>query len=67
MSVGGATPCRRRGPFTTIAGIDIDDVVRKATVTDINAKQRSSILTDVIVVRMGVEVIGRILIRPSAW
>ena len=50
MSVDGAAPCRRLGPSSTFAGVDIDDVVQNAVVTDIDAEQRRSILTDVVII-----------------
>jgi hypothetical protein len=49
MSTGraSASPCRHRGPFTTIAvdGIDINRAI-----TDIDVEQSGSVLMDVIVV-----------------
>jgi hypothetical protein len=49
MSVGraSASPCRRRGPFTTVA---VDDININWAVTDIDAEQSGSVLTDVVVI-----------------
>jgi len=73
LSVEGAAPCRRLGPSSTIAGVDIDNIVRNAVVTDIDAEQRRSILTDIVIIlyfqvlrlRLGVRAMEGVLIRPG--
>jgi hypothetical protein len=49
MSAGraSASPCHRRGPFTTVA---VDGININRAVNDIDAEQSGSVLTDVIII-----------------
>jgi hypothetical protein len=50
MSASGASPCRHRGASTTVAGIDINDVIPNSAITEIDTEQPDSVITDVIVI-----------------
>ena len=75
MSVGGASPYRCRGPSTSVAGTNIDDVDWNVAVTDIDTEQRHCVFTDVIAIldfqlirlHLGVKAMEGVLIRPPSW
>ena len=51
LGVHGVAPGRLGCGSSTVAGVDIDDVVVwNAIITDINAEQRCSILTDIVII-----------------